>query len=113
MKSKIVFYSIVNRINCCDYDKFYIGETKRQFVLRLQHRKDKSTEKIKVSTINKHMADENHIIEWDNFQIIDLARDDRSILLKEMLHIKNLKPELNIQKSSELFSLLIGDRKSR
>ena len=36
-----------------------------------------------------------------------------NVSLKEMLHIKNLKPELNIQKSSELFSLLIGDRKSR
>ena len=72
MKSKIVFYSIVYRINCCDYDKFYIGKTKRQFVLRLvEHRKDKS------SGVTKHMTDENHTIDWENFQIIDSSRDDR------------------------------------
>jgi hypothetical protein len=103
MKSKIVY-----RINCCDCDQFYIGKTIRQFVLRLvEHRKDKS------SSVHKHMSDENHKIDWENFQIIDSARDDRRLLLKEMLHIKNLKPELNVQKSSELFSLLIGDRKSK
>ena len=97
MKSKIVY-----KIIFCDCDKFYIGKTKIQFVLRLvEHRKDKC------SSVNKHMID------WDNSQIIDSARDDRRLLLKEMLHIKNLKPELNVQKSSELFSLLIGDRKSK
>ena len=102
MKSKIVY-----RINCCDCDKFYIGKTIRQFALRItEHKKDKN------SSVHKHISSEGHTIDWENFQIIDSARDDRRLLLKEMLHIKNLKPELNVQKSSELFSLLIGDRKS-
>ena len=103
MKSKIVY-----KIIFCDCDKFYIGKTKIQFVLRLvEHRKDKC------SSVNKHMADESHTKDWENFQIIDSARDDRRLLLNEMFHIKNLEPELNIQKSFELFSLLVGDRKSR
>jgi hypothetical protein len=43
-------------------------------------------------------------------QVIDSARDDRKLLLKEMLHINQLKPELNIQRSTKRFSLLIGTR---
>ena len=62
------------------------------------------------SSVHKHMTEENHRIDWDDMQVIDTARDDRRLLLKEMLHINNLKPQLNVQKSSKLFSLLIGSR---
>ncbi len=58
------------------------------------------------------MIADNHRIDWDEIKIIDSAKDDRRLLRKEMLHINKLKPELNIQKSSKLFSLLIGERKT-
>ena len=51
-----------------------------------------------------------HRIDWDNMEILDTARDQRRLLLKEMLHINKLKPELNVQKSSKLFSLIIGNK---
>jgi hypothetical protein len=43
------------------------------------------------------MPAENHRIDWDDMQVIDTARDDRRLLLKEMLHINNLKPQLNVR----------------
>jgi hypothetical protein len=58
------------------------------------------------------MIADNHRIDWDEIKIIDSARDDRRLLLKEMLHINKLKPEFNILKRSKLFSLLIGERKT-
>jgi hypothetical protein len=98
MKSKIVY-----RINCLDCEKFYVGKTKRQFKQRkIEHKL------LDNSSVHKHMTEENHRIDWDDMQVID--RDDRRLLLKEMLHINNLKPQLNVQKSSKLFSLLIGSR---
>jgi hypothetical protein len=54
------------------------------------------------------MVAEEHRIDWDDMHVIDSARDDRGLLLKEMLHINKL--ELNIQRSTQLFSLLIGTR---
>jgi hypothetical protein len=100
MKSKIVY-----RINCLDCEKFYVGKTKRQFIQRkIEHKL------LDNSSVHKHMTEENHRIDWDDMQVIDTARDDRRLLLKEMLHINNLKPQLNVQKSSKLFSLLIGSR---
>ena len=62
----------------------------------------------KSSIVHKHTQTEKHRIDWDDMQIVDTARDDRRLLLKEMLHINNLKPQLNVEKSSKLFSLLIG-----
>ena len=102
MKSKVVF-----QINCLDCNKFYIGKTKRQLGMRVKEHKIQEN-----SSVHKHMLLENHRIDWDEIKIIDSARDDRRLLLKEMLHINNLKPELNIQKSSKLFSLLIGERET-
>jgi hypothetical protein len=100
MRSKIVY-----RINCLDCEKFYVGKTKRQFLQRkIEHKIHEN------SSVYKHMTTENHRIDWDDMKIIDTARDDRRLLLKEMLHINNLKPQLNVQKSSKLFSLLIGSR---
>ena len=40
-------------------------------------------------------------IDWDNIDILETARDQRRLLLKEMLHINKLKPHLNIAKLSE------------
>jgi hypothetical protein len=100
MRSKIVY-----RINCLDCNKFYIGKTIRQFSQRkLEHKIHEN------SSVYKHTVAEKHRIDWDDMQVIDSARDDRRLLLKEMLHINKLKPELNIQRSTKLFSLLIGTR---
>ena len=104
---KDMISKVVYRINCLDCNKFYVGKTKRQLGLRVIEHKIKES-----SSVYKHMASENHRLDWDDIKIIDSARDDRRLLLKEMLHINNLKPELNIQKSSKLFSLLIGERET-
>jgi hypothetical protein len=101
MKSKIVY-----RINCLDCEKFYVGKTKRQFIQRkIEHKLLENS-----SVHGREPPEENHRIDWDDMQVVDTARDDRRLFLKEMLHINNLKPQLNVQKSSKLFSLLIGSR---
>ncbi len=38
------------------------------------------------------MVAEGHRIDWDDMQVIDSARDDRRLLLKETLHINKLNP---------------------
>ena len=59
------------------------------------------------SSVCKH-AKSGHRIDWENIEILDKAKDRWRLLLKEMLHINKLKPQLNVQKSSKLFSLIIG-----
>ncbi len=60
-----------------------------------------------ISSVFKHQVETGHEIDYDGVEIIDKADSDRKLLLKEMLHIIKLKPELNVQRRSFLFSLII------
>ena len=50
-------------------------------------------------------------MDWEEMKIIDSARDDYRLRIKEMMYINKFKPELNIQKSSQMFSLLLNGGK--
>ena len=100
--SKEMVSKIVYRLNCLDCEKFYVGQSIRH----LGKRKEEHMGDIN-SSVCKH-AKSGHRIDWENIEILDKAKDRWRLLLKEMLHINKLKPQLNIQKSSKLFSLIIG-----
>jgi hypothetical protein len=52
-----------------------------------------------------------HEIDFDNVVILDRADSVKKLELKEMLYIRKLKPTLNKQKESELFTLIIRNVK--
>ena len=52
-----------------------------------------------------------HEIDFENVEIIDRADSVKKLELKEMLYIRKLKPTLNKQKESELFTLIIKNVK--
>ena len=98
-KSKVVY-----SIKCTTCGKEYIGKTIKQ--LRDREEEHQTDPK---STVYKHIKNTNHTIDWGQIEILDTADTDKKLLLKEMLYINKRKPELNIQKSSNLFSLLVGE----
>lgn len=102
MKSHVVY-----KIKCKDCDSFYIGKTKRQLLVRIgEHQSGKGKEE-NISALYKHHKQTNHRINYEEFEILDQADSDRKLLLKEMLHIKRLIPDLNVQKETKLNSLII------
>ena len=48
-----------------------------------------------------------HKIDFDNVKILDRANTSLKLSYKEMLYIRKLKPSLNIQNESDLFTLII------
>ena len=74
-------------VPCKGCDKSYIGETGRQFEIRMkEHQKDtetvterhftrgnrkESTTEIHKSAITDHVAQENHVIGWEGARILD------------------------------------------
>ena len=101
MKSKIIY-----SVECLNCEKTYIGKTIRHFCTRKEeHRTDKE------STVFKHVQEMGHEMNWEEMKILDSARDDYRLRLKEMMYINKLKPELNVQKSSQMFSLLLNGGK--
>ena len=99
--SKFVSYVKRNIANCWDCNDFYIAKTKRRL-------RDRKTEHFKALTTNCHesaIADHvfltNHRIKWDHFEILATGRSDMHCKIKESLLIRDLKPALNENVSSE------------
>jgi hypothetical protein len=99
---------VVYKIKCKDCSEFYIGKTMRCICRRIaEHKQGSGTEEYR-SSIFKHAQSHKHEIDYDGMEMIDRADTDRKLLLKEMLYIQKYKPQINVQKRSSLFSLIIG-----
>ena len=93
-----------------DCNATYIGKTKRHLITRIdEHKKGKGGDK-NISVVYKHQTENNHNIDFENVEILDVARSDYKLKLKEMLYIEKLKPSLNIQNQTNLFCLIIGNK---
>ena len=95
---------VVYEVLCQGCEKSYVGETGRQLGVRLkEHQKD--TEKIsdkkftratrKLSTteqhksaITDHVAQENHVIDWDNAKILDRDSNSFTRKVREAIQIR-------------------------
>ena len=78
LRSKIVY-----KIKCRDCDSFYIGKTVRHLKTRLNEHKQGLTGN-KQSSVSDHANSLGHEIDWNNVEIIDVAKTDKQLLLKEM-----------------------------
>ena len=67
-------------------------------------------DKDKDSSVSDYSKRFGHEIDWNNVEIIDVARSNMHLLWKEMLHIYKDKLTMNKQLKSELFCLLIGQK---
>ena len=73
----------------CSCGKVYIGKTIRRLETRLKEHKDAcckgATDK---SAVAEHAWTQQHSIEWKETTVLDHARRNRELLLKEALHIR-------------------------
>ena len=99
---------VVYRIGCQDCKDFYIGKTARCLIRRIAEHKNGIGKGDYQSALYKHALENKHTIDYEGIEILDKANSDHKLLLKEMLYINKLKPTLNRQKNSSLFSLIIG-----
>ena len=88
---------VIYKINCHDCDSFYIGETKRHLITRIdEHRTDKGKGDYK-SSVYDHSVVHKHLIDYEGVQILDTADTDYKLKIKEMLYIDKERPTMNIQ----------------
>ena len=110
----------VYEIPCQTCNKTYIGETGRKFETRLnEHRKD--VEKVKdtkytrakrlesvsdqhKSAITDHVAQENHVINWEGASIIDKDTNKQTRWIREALWIRKRGTE-TINRDEGIYSL--------
>ena len=97
---------VIYEFKCANCGIRYVGRTHKHFDIRIkEHFGSKS------SSIFKHLNDPNNKIcknktnKENSFKILDSAKTDYELSLKEGLYINWLKPPLNIQKSHEVITL--------
>ena len=101
----------VYRIGCQECPKFYIGETKRSFIVRkkehIKHTKYKETEK---STLAEHQNNTNHNIDWDNGKVIKTSKNDFIRKLDEAIAIRSSDENLLLNKNCGEFMPYIWNK---
>jgi hypothetical protein len=98
---------VVYKINCRSCNACYIGKTIRHLRTRIEeHKNGIGSREEEVSSVYKHMLENNHEIDFENVEVLDSATNDYRLRLKEALYIKKYKPALNIQVQSDLFKLI-------
>ena len=85
---------VVYKIRCETCNQSYIGKTVRILAHRIKEHNNPNSE----SAIQTHKRENpTHKIDASNVEILDRADNNFKLMLKEMLHINTLKPELNTQ----------------
>ena len=93
---------VVYQINCKDCEASYIGQTGRNFQVRLKEHK-RATEKgnILESGIAEHACTTGHRIDWEA-HIIDQDPNQKRRLVREAAHIKMNSPSMNRETGIDL-----------
>ena len=99
-KSKVVY-----KASCWDCDAFYIGKTKRRLHDRKVEHFKALTQVGHASAVADHAISTGHNIKWDHFEVLASGQCDLHCKIKETLFIRDLKPTLNDNASSEKLSL--------
>ena len=88
---------VVYKFQCLhDVDKVYIGKTRRHLATRVKEHGHSTSS----SAIRDHLSSCptcQSEYSSSSFRVIDTARNDFEVTIKEALHIKNSKPALNRQ----------------
>ena len=93
----------VYSITCGTCQEEYIGETLRAIdVRRKEHRNAIRLGQPAKSAIAEHVFDHpEHVIDWEDTKVIDVARKTRERKIREALHIEQKKPRMNRDKGVE------------
>ena len=98
--------SVIYKFCCQECNSCYVGRTHKYFNTRL----NEHLETDKLSAIYRHINMNNNcrvINNQGSFSILDYAKTDYELALKEAMHIKWENPNLNGQKKHEIIRLMI------
>ena len=89
-------------MQCKNCEAFYVGQTTRRLGQRLfEHQiSDKSA-------LFRHSEELDHIINYSETQVLDNDNQKQRLLIKETLHIKDLKADSSLNKNIGSFETLL------
>ena len=87
--------NVVYRLNCSG-GSFYIGQTRKNLVKRLEEHQSRPNSEV----CNQLQSNPSHKVDFHNPQILTLSPDKHELLILESLCIQLLKRNLNLDSSS-------------
>ena len=110
IRSNLQQSNVIYRIKCQTCNADYIGKTVRILQYRVNEHKNPKLN----SAIQKHLEEnKDHIIDFDNVEILDRAMSDYQLRMKEKLHIESKNPilnkQLNCKFNSQIKTIIIGN----
>ena len=97
---------IVHKFVCANCKVCYVGETTRHFITRINEHLQKDAK----SNIFKHLQESracNSVCDKDCFSVIDCTTTEYQFKMKETMHIKWMRPNLNKQVKHYTLSLIV------
>jgi len=105
-KDRIDLFEISNciyKINCLNCNATYVGQTKRQLGTRLkEHRSDINKNKGLLSVVSNHRLNDDHEMDWNQTEILDIESSYNKRIVSEMIFIKRQTNALNKQSDTDL-----------
>ena len=98
--------NVVYKYTCQECNSCYVGRTHKYFDTRCTEHLGSDSN----SSIYKHHQNKKRCADKNNkksFEILDYAKTEFELALKEAMHIKWVNPNLNGQKQHEIIRLLI------
>ena len=98
--------SVIYNFKCARCNSCYVGRTHIHF----NTRRNQHLETDKKSSIFKHSKNNvgcGNMCNEESFKILDSAKSDYELAIKESMYIKWLKPDLNVQKRHLILKLLL------
>ncbi|KYN10006.1 hypothetical protein ALC57_17868, partial [Trachymyrmex cornetzi] len=93
--------NVVYKINCCNCDCSYVGQTKRKLKIRIKEHKADIRKSNNHSVVSLHQLQYGHQIDWENINILDSERLFYKRSISEMIHIKKQENGINNQNDTE------------
>ena len=93
--------NVVYKINCCDCDASYVGETKRALKTCVsEHHRAVENMDFSGSALAQHAWEHDHHIDWTSTCILGVESHYRSRLSREAIHICRQPSSLNRDRGS-------------
>ena len=94
--------NVVYRVQCKNCEAFYVGQTTRRLGQRLSEHQTSDK-----SALFRHSEELDHIINYSETQVLDNDNQKQRLLIKETLHIKDLKADSSLNKNIGRFETLL------
>ena len=103
-------FSVVYKINCCDYDASYVGETGRALKTCVsEHRRAMEKRDFSASALVQHAWEHDHHIDWTSTCVLGVESHYRSRISREATYIRRQPSSLNRDRGtlSDMYDFII------